>query len=178
MTTRKRLAGARKPRQHPTKKQLAFCSALREQRVSGKEPDPVAAYRAAGYVVYGDKRDSCEAWHLLETPAIKALLGDFLERDRKAAEAEHDVTRDWVIRQLKDAMAIGRRQDNSSGAAVIINGAAQLCKMLGFDAPQKHELAGKDGGPIRYELSDGARDILGEVVGSLHDQPGNGATKH
>jgi hypothetical protein len=55
------------------------------------------------------------------------------------------------------------RNGDARSADVVIKAIAQHARLNGYEAPQKHELAGKDGGPI--VTSDARAELLAKLTG-------------
>lgn len=145
-----------------TPKQEAFALAYFETRNGGE------AYRRA-YDVSEDARDNwiyVEAWQLLGNPKVAKRL--------EALEAEAErlaiYTRQKAMEELEEARAEAKKQGQ---AAAMTGATVQKIKLTGLDRPQRHEVTGKDGGPIQTEEVS-ARERINSKLASLAARSGTG----
>lgn len=128
------------------------------------------AYRAA-YDVAESARDSwiyVEAAQLLEHPKIAPRIKELREKAKE--RAEYSVFQ--ALDELEEARTVAINEAQAAAAVSAVNGKV---KLLGLDAPtrSRHEVTGKNGGPIQTEeLS--ARDILANKLAGIASRAGTG----
>ena len=86
---------------------------------------------------------SVEASKLLANPKIALRLTEL----QAMAQERHNMTVDDLLAELEEARQAAYSGEKPQAAAMV---AATMgkAKLLGLEAPQKHELTGPDGGPI------------------------------
>ena len=129
-----------------THKQEAFASAYVETGVGAE------AYRRAYDVAPDATFDwvHVEACKLLDNPKVAQRVA---ELQKELADLRR-FTRLKAMEELDEARAIAIVEKQSSAA---IKATEVKIKMLGLDAPMRHELTGKGGGPIQtQDVSDDA----------------------
>lgn len=123
-----------------TPKQEAFARAFFETSNAAE------AYRQA-YDVAENARDNwiyVEACQLLDHPKIAQRLHEL----REQADRHSIYTRQKAMDELEEARALAMREGQSSAA---VSAVSAKVKLLGIEAPQKHEHTGKNGKPIEFE---------------------------
>ena len=121
-----------------TPKQEAFARAYFE---TGNAAE---AYRRA-YDVDENARDQwfyVEACQLLDHPKVAQRVKEL----RKAAAAHEIYTRQTALNELEDARQLAMREAQSSAAVSAVQ--AKL-KVLGMDKPDRLEVSGPDGKPVK-----------------------------
>lgn len=139
-----------------TEKQEAFARAYFETSNAAE------AYRQA-YDVNENARDSwiyVEACQLLDNPKVARRVKEL----REQAERLSIYTRESVLAELELARLAAMNAATPQAAAAVAAISAKA-KLLGFDRPLKHELTGKDGGPI--ETKEAAPRELAKAVAAL-----------
>lgn len=143
-----------------TPKQAAFALAYFETA------NATEAYRRA-YDVDPNARDmwiSVEACQLLDHPKVALKLQELHEQAAKLSI----YTRQKAMEELEEARREAKTQGQISAMVSAVN---SKVKLTGLDRPHRVEVSGKDGGPIKTEVS--ARDIIAGKLARLAPSDGD-----